>query len=118
VCGLPDVARGALCQLLARIEGLGPPLDEAAEHILAGIGMLGVHPDVEPGLRRMREAGLRAATLTNGSATSTRGLLERAGIADLVERTLGVSEAAAGSQQPSPTSMPAAYSASLLAPPC
>jgi 2-haloacid dehalogenase len=88
----PDVARGALRQLLARIEGLGPPLDEAAGHILAGIGTLPVHPDVEPGLRRLRDAGLRAATLTNGSAASAEGLLERAGVADLVERTFDVSE--------------------------
>jgi len=98
----PDVARAALRQLLARVGGLGPPLDEAAEHILAGLGTLPVHPDVEPGLRRMREAGLRAATLTNGSASSTRGLLERAGIADLVERTLDASEVGRWKPAPEP----------------
>jgi 2-haloacid dehalogenase len=97
-----DVARGALRQLLARIGGLGSPLDEAAEHVLAGIGTLPVHPDVEPGLRRMRDAGLRTATLTNGSAASAAGLLERAGIADLVERNLDVSEVGRWKPAPEP----------------
>jgi 2-haloacid dehalogenase len=98
----PDVGRGALRQLLARVGGLGPPLDEAAEHILAGIGTLSVHPDVEPGLRRMRDAGLRTATLTNSSAASAEALLDRAGIAGLVERNLDVSEVGRWKPAPEP----------------
>ncbi|MBA3264361.1 MAG: haloacid dehalogenase type II [Thermoleophilaceae bacterium] len=86
----PDVARAALRPLLARSEGLRLPLDEAAERVLAGIATLPVHPDVEPGLRRLRDAGLRIATLTNGGAAATEALLERTGIADLVERNLDV----------------------------
>ncbi|MGH2743561.1 MAG: haloacid dehalogenase type II [Thermoleophilaceae bacterium] len=106
----PDVARAALRPLLARVGGLGLPLDEAAEHVLAGIGTLSVHPDVEPGLRRMRDAGLRIATLTNGSAATTEALLERAGIADLVERNLDVSEV--GRWKPAPE--PYAYACGAL----
>jgi 2-haloacid dehalogenase len=87
-----DVARAAMRPLLARVGALGRPVDEAADHVLAGIGTLPVHPDVEPGLRRMRDAGLRVATLTNGSAATAAGLLERAGIAHLVERNLDVAE--------------------------
>jgi 2-haloacid dehalogenase len=98
----PEVARGALRPLLARVAGLGPPLDHAAEHILSGIGTLPVHPDVEPGLRRMQEAGLRIATLTNGRASVAAGLLERAGIADLVERNLDVSEVGRWKPAPEP----------------
>jgi 2-haloacid dehalogenase len=98
----PDVARGALRPLLARVGGLGPPLDEAAEHILAGIGTLSLHPDVEPGLRRMRDTGLRIATLTNGSAAATEALLDRAGLADLVERTIDVSEVGRWKPAPEP----------------
>jgi 2-haloacid dehalogenase len=98
----PDVARGALRPLLARVGGLGPPLDEAAEHILAGIGSLSVHPDVEPGLRRMRDAGLRIATLTNGSAANAEALLDRAGIAGVVERNLDVSEVGRWKPAPGP----------------
>jgi 2-haloacid dehalogenase len=90
----PDVARGAMRALFARVRGLDRPLEEAADHVLAGIGTLAVHRDVEPGLRRLREAGLRVATLTNSSAAATETLLERAGVADLVERYLDVSEAA------------------------
>jgi 2-haloacid dehalogenase len=98
----PDVARGALRPLLARVEGLGPPLEAAADHVLAGIGTLSVHPDVEPGLRRMRDVGLRIATLTNSSAAAAGGLLERAGIADLVERNLDVSEVGRWKPAPEP----------------
>jgi 2-haloacid dehalogenase len=97
-----DVALAALRSLLARVEGVDRPLDEAAEHILAGIGALGVHPDVAPGLRRLREAGVRAATLTNGSAATTEGLLERAGIAGLVERNFDVAEVRCWKPAPEP----------------
>jgi 2-haloacid dehalogenase len=95
-----DVARAALRSLLARVGGLGPSLDEAAEHVLAGMATLSLHPDVEPGLRRMRDAGLRIATLTNGDAAATEALLERAGVIDLVERNLDVS--AVGRWKPAP----------------
>lgn len=98
----PDVARAALRPLLARIEGLRLPLDEAAERVLAGIATLPVHPDVEPGLRRLRDAGLRIATLTNGSAAATEALLERTGVADLVERNLDVSEVGRWKPAPEP----------------
>ena len=106
----PEVARAALRSLLARVSGLSRPLDEAADHVLAGIGTLVVHPDVEPGLRRMRDAGLRIATLTNSSSTSAHGLLQRAGIADLVERNLDVSEV--GRWKPAPE--PYAYACRTL----
>jgi 2-haloacid dehalogenase len=98
----PEVARAALRPLLGRVGGLGRPLEEAAEHILGGIGALRVHPDVEPGLRRLRDAGLRTATLTNGSAANAGALLDRAGIADLVERNLDVSEVGRWKPAPEP----------------
>jgi 2-haloacid dehalogenase len=44
----PEVARAALRPLLARVRGLGSPVDKAADHVLAGIGTLSVHPDLEP----------------------------------------------------------------------
>jgi 2-haloacid dehalogenase len=88
--------------LLARVRGLDRPLEEAAEHVLAGIDRLPVHRDVEPGLRRLREAGLRVATLTNSSTAATETLLERAGVADLVERYLDVSEAGRWKPAPEP----------------
>jgi len=98
----PDVARGTLHSLLARSDGLALPYQEAAEHILAGMGTLSVHRDVEPGLRRLRDAGVRIATLTNSSAASAEGLLERAGISDLVERNLDVAEVRRWKPAPEP----------------
>jgi 2-haloacid dehalogenase len=98
----PEVARAALRPLLARVRGPGPPLDEAADHVLAGIATLSLHPDVEPGLRRLRDVGLRIATLTNSSAATAQGLLERAGVAELVERNLDVSEVRRWKPAPEP----------------
>lgn len=100
--GFPEVAHAALRPLLARVRGLASPVDEAADHVLAGIGTLRLHPDVEPGLRRMRDAGLRIVTLTNGSAATTAELLERAAVGELVERHLDVGEAGRWKPAPEP----------------
>jgi 2-haloacid dehalogenase len=97
-----DVARDAARTLLAAVPELRPPLDEAAEHVVAGFAALSPHPDVPAGLRRLRDAGLRVATLTNGSATSTESLLERAGLSELVERCLDVAEAGRWKPAPEP----------------
>lgn len=78
------IALGVLRALSTRID------QEAAEHIVDGFGTLDVHPDVEEGLRKLASAGVRAATLSNGSADVAQGLLERARLSDFVERTLSV----------------------------
>jgi 2-haloacid dehalogenase len=49
---------------------------------------LGPHPDVEPALRRLREAGVRVVTLSHGSPGVAEAGLGRGGIAPLVERSL------------------------------
>jgi len=64
--------------------------DATSTKVLAGFRELDPHPDVGPGLRRLREAGLRVVTLTNGSAEVTQALLQRAGLTDLVERPVSV----------------------------
>jgi 2-haloacid dehalogenase len=87
-----QVAHAVLRTLLAEVPHLSAPLDEAAEHVLAGIGTLAVHSDVPPGLRVLHESGVRVATLTNGGAAIVEGLLERAGLDGLVERNITVSE--------------------------
>jgi 2-haloacid dehalogenase len=51
--------------------------DGTAREIVAGFAELDPHPDVEPALRRARNAGLRVVTLTNGSAHTTGALLRR-----------------------------------------
>jgi 2-haloacid dehalogenase len=86
-----DVARAVLRTLID---------DAAVDDILAGFQELPVHPDVEPGLRRLHEGGIRLVTLTNGSSAIPRGLLERAGLSDLIERYLDVG--AVGHWKPHP----------------
>jgi 2-haloacid dehalogenase len=49
---------------------------------------LSPHPDVEPALRLLAEAGVRAVTLSHGSPGVAEAGLERGGVAPLVERTL------------------------------
>jgi 2-haloacid dehalogenase len=86
-----DVARAVLRTLID---------DAAVDDILAGFQELPVHADVEPGLRHLHEGGVRLVTLTNGSSAIPRGLLERAGLSDLIERYLDVS--AVGRWKPHP----------------
>jgi 2-haloacid dehalogenase len=98
--GFLDVGRAGLRTLLTPAQRLRLPLEEAAEHILSGFAELPVHPDVAPALRGLHDAGVRVATLTNGSAASAERLLERAGLSDVVERNLDV--AAVGRWKPHP----------------
>lgn len=84
------VAIGVLTGLLDQIDTLRNDPGEAAEHIVSGFGELDVHPDIEEGVRKLADAGVRMATLTNGSAEVAEKLLERARLANLVEARLSV----------------------------
>ena len=84
------VAAGVLTGLLGQIDTLRNDPGDAAEHIVTGFGQLDVHPDIEEGVRKLADAGVRMATLTNGSAEVAEALLERAGLANLVEALLSV----------------------------
>ena len=97
-----DVAWAALRALLGGAPGLRFTVKEAAEEILSGFASLPVHADVPPGLTRLRDAGMRVATLTNGSAAIAKGLLERAGLTELVERNLDVSAVRRWKPHPEP----------------
>lgn len=88
----PDVGAAVLRGLLSGVE-LTRPVDEAVSHVLEGFPLLDVHPDVPAGLRALDDAGLRVVTLTNGSLSQSEALLERAGVADLVEHRLSVDDA-------------------------
>jgi 2-haloacid dehalogenase len=83
-----DVARGVLAAMLP-----GDP--EAVEQVMAGFLDLPVHPDVPGGIRALRAAGHRLATLSNGAASVAGGLLTRAGIRDQFEALLSVEDAGA-----------------------
>ncbi|MQA04526.1 MAG: haloacid dehalogenase type II [Streptosporangiales bacterium] len=66
--------------------------DEDVAYVLAGFGQLPAHPDAEPAIRRLADAGVRVVCLTNGSADVTAAFLARAGAAHLVERVISTAE--------------------------
>ncbi len=91
-----DVGRSLLEAMLpARLSGEPYAGDRstAVDHVLGGFSALPVHPDVPDGLRALAEGGVRVVTLSNGAASVAQGLLERAGVSDLVEATLSVADA-------------------------
>jgi 2-haloacid dehalogenase len=77
--------RDAFDSALAQLTDLAPA-DRA--RVTAVFEELVPHPDVEPALRRLAEAGVRAVTLSQGSPGVAEAGLARGGIAALVERTL------------------------------
>lgn len=64
--------------------------DAAAGTVLGAFRQLDPHPDVEPALRLLDNAGVPAVTLTNGSANLVGALLDRAGLTPLVRQSLSV----------------------------
>ena len=61
---------------------------DARARVAEGFAELAPHPDVEPALRRLVEAGVRVITLTHGSPGVAEAGLERGGVTPLVERSL------------------------------
>lgn len=72
------------------------------DDVLAGFRELEPHADAEPALRAVRDAGVRAITLTNGSAATTEALLRRAGLDEYVERAVSVDEVGGWKPAPQP----------------
>jgi 2-haloacid dehalogenase len=70
---------------LAQASDLGP--HERAQ-VAEAFGELAPHPDVEPALRRLTEAGVRVVTLSHGSPGVAEAGLARGGLTPLVERSL------------------------------
>lgn len=85
-----DIGREVLLDLLP--EAVDDP-EAAAEHVLGGFMDLEVHPDVVPGVRALRDAGLRLVTMSNGATAVAERLLTRAGIRGDFERLLSVEDA-------------------------
>jgi len=76
--------------------------DEQIGYAVAGFAELTAQPDAVPAIRAAQQAGLRVFTLSNGAAASTRKFLERAGVAELVERVLSIDDVAAWKPTPAP----------------
>lgn len=80
-------------QVLRRLLSTGQPSTDpeaVVEEVLSTMQQLGVHPDVPEGLRALAADGHRLITFTNGAAAGAEGLLERAGVRDVVDRCLSV----------------------------
>ncbi len=85
-----EIAGGALEVLLAQ---RSRPIDRTAiETVLDGFKTLDPAPDVAPAFRRLTDAGVPIATLSNGGVEATRALLDRAGLLPQVARVMGVDE--------------------------
>jgi 2-haloacid dehalogenase len=76
--------------------------DAMVSHVLAGFDEVLPHPDVRAGLQRLRDAGIPAVALTNGSAELTHAFLDRGGLRDLVDGVHDVSEVGRWKPAPEP----------------
>lgn len=81
-----EVLRGSL-------SGQVDDLESSVEHIMAGFTSLPVHPDVVEGIRALHSLGITLVTLSNGSTSVARGLVDRNGLADAFTHLLSVQDA-------------------------
>ncbi len=84
------VALGALDSLLEE-QGIASDR-EKSEAVIEAFATLPVHPDVPEGLRRLREAGLSVAALTNGSKETTEKMFRHAGLSASIDRAISIDE--------------------------
>ena len=63
---------------------------EDRDRILSGTRSLPAHPDVRPGLERLRKDGFHLVTLTNSAPAAVEQQLKNAGLTDLFERSFSV----------------------------
>ncbi|MEZ0494535.1 HAD family hydrolase [Kineococcus sp. TBRC 1896] len=85
-----EVAADVLRTELAGAADLDRPLEDAVAHVLGAFDEVVLHPDVAPGLRRLREQGVVTVALTNGGLAACEGLLERGGVREDVVHVLSV----------------------------
>ena len=79
----------AMAALEMTAEQAGVPLaDDDKEAIAAQMRQLPAHPEVADALRRLGDAGLRLASLTNSTEEVARAQLEHAGLVDAFELVL------------------------------
>ncbi|MBJ7595253.1 MAG: haloacid dehalogenase type II [Candidatus Dormibacteraeota bacterium] len=95
-----EVAQASLHDAL-RIAGADAS-DGAVDNILEGFSELDVYDDVRPALEFLRDRAIRVLTLSNGSAASARLLLDRAGVAPLVESALSADDVRLWKPRPEP----------------
>jgi 2-haloacid dehalogenase len=85
---------GAALEALGAARGVGIGAAERRE-LGERMQRLPAHPEVRESLGRLRDAGLRLATLTNSTAEVGEAQLRHAGLRDLFEQALSADEAGA-----------------------
>jgi 2-haloacid dehalogenase len=78
---------GAALEMTAERQGVTLS-DEDKQHILGGMRELPPHPEVAESLSRLREAGLRLATLTNSTQQVAEAQMENSGLRGYFEHLL------------------------------
>jgi 2-haloacid dehalogenase len=81
--------------------------EEDRSAVREGMKRLPPHPDVREGLERLRDAGLRLATLTNSTPEVAEAQLANAGIRELFEEALSADEVKRLKPAPEPYRMAA-----------
>ncbi len=94
--GAKFVAVGAdiLRDLLGHL-ALNRALEESVTYVMAGLVELNVHADIPDGVSRLKDAGFRLVTLSNGPAQLANILLGRAAIREKFDALLTVEDAPA-----------------------
>ena len=78
---------GSALEVLAERQGVSLS-DEDKQQILGGMQELPPHPEVEESLARLRDAGVRLATLTNSTQQVSDAQIDNSGLRDYFEQVL------------------------------
>jgi 2-haloacid dehalogenase len=97
---------GAALEMVAEREGMDLS-DEDRQRILGGMRELPPHPEVTESLERLREAGLRLATLTNSTRRVAEDQMNNAGLRDYFEQLLSADDVRRLKPAPEPYRMAA-----------
>ena len=95
-----SAGRAAL-EMVAAAQGL-ELAEDAAERITGEMRRLPPHPDAEPALTRLREAGFRLAALTNSTLEVAREQIQNAGLAHRFDDILSADQVRALKPRPEP----------------
>ncbi|WP_299759063.1 haloacid dehalogenase type II [uncultured Pontibacter sp.] len=83
-----EVGKAAM-QMVTKVIGKDVP-QEKQQELVGMVKETQPHPDVIPGLKKLKEAGFRLATLTNSPAKSSIPHLEQVGLKSYFEETFSV----------------------------
>jgi 2-haloacid dehalogenase len=97
---------GAALEMVAEREGVNLS-DEDKQKILGGMRELPPHPEVAEGLARLRDAGLRLATLTNSTRQVAEAQMENSELRDYFEQILSADDVERLKPAPEPYRMAA-----------